>query len=115
MCYAAVSWYGKTDLFFIEGHAAGQETIPVYRRKTKTINQIVYRDEMCHLMFQCIQQQMAGQHWVWQQDGAKAHTALDTVSWLQQNTPEFIEPVASPAKSPDLNVMDFCIWSLLLS
>ena len=27
MCYGAVSWHGKTDLYFIEGDAAGQEGV----------------------------------------------------------------------------------------
>ena len=30
--------------------------------------------------------------WTWQQDGTKAHTARETVHWLRQNVPDFIEP-----------------------
>lgn len=114
MCYAAVSWYGKTDLRFIEGEADGQENIIVSKRKKKTINQKVYREEMCPLMFNDINDVMIGLPWTWQQDGAKPHTARETVVWLRRHTPDFIEPTHWPSKSPDLNVMDYCIWSILL-
>lgn len=114
MCYGAVSWFGKTPLYFIEGYAANQDGIPNYRKKKKTVNQVVYRDEMCPQMFQAINL-VTPDHWTWQQDGAKAHTALATVAWLQENTPNLITPPEWPSKSPDLNVMDYSIWSLLLS
>ena len=66
-------------------------------------------------MFNDINSTMGRRSWIWQQDGAKAHTARNTVAWLSENTPEFITPTNWPAKSPDLNVMDYSIWSLLLS
>ena len=55
------------------------------------------------------------QIWIWQQDGARAHTARASVQFLQQSTPDFIEPEDWLFKSPDLNVMDYCIWGLLLT
>lgn len=114
MCYGAVSWYGKTDLRFIEGYAADQDHLTPSKRKKKTVNQTVYREEMCPLMFGDINQ-MTSNIWIWQQDGAKAHTATETINWLKRNTPDLIAPSEWPSKSPDLNVMDFCVWSLLLS
>lgn len=114
MCYGAVSWHGKTGLRFIEGWASDQDHLPPSRKKKKTVNQTVYRNEMCPLMFSDINLLM-NEHWIWQQDGAKAHTANETINWLERNTPDLIIPKDWPSKSPDLNVMDFCIWSLLLS
>ena len=110
MCYGS----GKTNLYFVEGYAAGQENVPHYLKRKKTVNQDVYRNEMCPNMFHDIRAQMGQHTWTWQQDGAKAHTARETVSWLRQNAPDFIEPDQWPSKSPDLNVLDYCIWSLLL-
>ncbi len=69
---------------------------------------------MCPLMFSDINHVM-GDQWTWQQDGAKAHTANESIAWLRRNTPDLILPSDWPSKSPDLNVMDFCVWSLLLS
>ena len=114
MCYGAVSWFGKTQLFFVEGFADGQDDVPEYRKKLKTVNQEVYRNEMCPLMFADINRVMRRQHWIWQQDGAKPHIARDTVAWLRNNTNEFIEPGDWPSKSPDLNVMDYFVWGTLL-
>jgi len=114
MCYGAVSWLGKTQLRFIEGFADGQEDLPAYRRKKKTVNQIVYTNEMCPLMFADIRGVMNDVVWTWQQDGARPHTARASVQWLRENAPQLILPDAWPSKSPDLNVMDFCIWGIIL-
>ena len=51
----------------------------------------------------------------YQQDGAKAHTATASIQFLQQSTPDLIAPEDWPSKSPHLNVLDYCAWSLLLA
>lgn len=58
MCYDAISWHCKTEMRFIEGDAAKQEHLPSYRRNIKTVNQVVYRHEMCTQMFHNINQVM---------------------------------------------------------
>ena len=115
VCYAAVSWFGKSNLYFIEGYAAGQDNVPNSKKKKKTVNQEIYREEMCPHVFEDINRIMQNEPWTWQQDGAKPHTAVATINWLRENTPDFIEPSEWPSKSPDLNVMDYCMWSILLS
>ena len=40
---------------------------------------------------------------IFQQDGAPAHRARDTVSFLERDTPDFIPPTLWPPNSPDLN------------
>ena len=50
---------------------------------------------------------------IFQQDGAPAHTAWDTVVLLTQETPEFIEPNLWPPNSPDLNPVDYGIWGVM--
>ena len=44
------------------------------------------------------------QTWTWQQDGTRAHKARASDQFLQQSTPNFIDPDDWPSKSPDLNV-----------
>ena len=51
---------------------------------------------------------------VFQQDGAPAHTAHQTQDWLQQNCPDFIRKDEWPPNLPDVNPLDFCIWGLML-
>ena len=59
--------------------------------------------------------------WVFMQDGAPSHKAEVTQNLIHDNVPEFIEVDISPQRdngewppnSPDLNVMDYSIWSIL--
>ena len=50
---------------------------------------------------------MVGGHFIFQQDGARAHTAKDTVAYLKDNVPEFIEPENCPPNSSDLNPLEY--------
>ena len=54
-----------------------------------------------------------GKSFVFQQDGAPAHTANSTQDWLRSNIPGFIIKDQWPPYSPDLNSMDYSIWSIL--
>jgi len=48
-----------------------------------------------------------------QQDGAAAHRARETVTLPKAVTPDFIPPNLWPLDSPDLNPVDYKIWSPL--
>ena len=50
-----------------------------------------------------------GRDYVWQEDGAPAHTAKATKNWVAKNMPNTLGKW--PATSPDLNVLDFYCWS----
>ena len=50
---------------------------------------------------------------LFQQDGAPVHTANTTQSCLSTKIPDFISKVEWPPSSPDLNPMDFSLWSIL--
>lgn len=60
-------------------------------------------------------------HWVFMQDGAPSHKAEETQNFIRDNVPDFIEVDISPQRnngmwppnSPDLNVLDYTIWSIL--
>lgn len=61
-------------------------------------------------------------NWTFQQDGAPAHTSVNdnsptfeisTQTWLRNNFPDFIDKYQWPAVSPDLNPLDYCIWSVI--
>jgi len=53
-------------------------------------------------------------NFIFQQDGAPAHTSRLAQEFLEQNTPEFIKKDEWPPNSPDLNPLDFHIWGAMI-
>ena len=53
------------------------------------------------------------QQWTFQQDSAPAHKARTTQEWLRANVPDFISTADWPSSSPDLNPLDYKLWSVL--
>ena len=52
--------------------------------------------------------------YIFQQDGAPAHTARATQNWLQTNCPDFIAKDQWPPNSPNLNPLDYHVWGAML-
>ena len=52
--------------------------------------------------------------YVFQQDIALAHRACKTIELLTVETPEFIPPTLWPPNSPDINPVDYKVWSVML-
>ncbi|KAI6646820.1 hypothetical protein LOD99_9149 [Oopsacas minuta] len=53
-----------------------------------------------------------GTSFVFQQDGAPAHTSTVTQSGLHDNFPGIITKEEWPPYSPNLNPMDYFVWSI---
>ncbi len=51
---------------------------------------------------------------IFQQDGAPAHTSRLAQDWLEQHSPDFIKKDEWPPNSPDLNPLDFHVWGAML-
>lgn len=100
MVWAGITRDGRTPLVFVpEG---------------VKINQNTYRE----LVLQNVVEPWARHHfgsrgWVFQQDSAPAHKAKKTQLWIAEHFPGFISSSEWPASSPDLNPMDFAVWSML--
>ena len=54
-----------------------------------------------------------GDQWTFQQDGARPHTHSKSQEWCAQHFPSFIDKDHWPPNSPDLNPLDYCIWNEL--
>src|ERR1700743_2633457 len=54
-------------------------------------------------------------HFVFQQDGAPAHSSRLTQEWIEQHSPEFVRKDEWPPNSPDLNTLHYHVWALCLS
>lgn len=57
--------------------------------------------------------ELFGDRWTFQQDGAKPHTHKTTQTWCDENFPAFIDKDRWPPNSPDLNPLDYSIWDEL--
>jgi len=51
--------------------------------------------------------------YTFQQDSAPAYRARETIDLLAKETPDFILPTLWPPNSPDLNPVDYKIWSVM--
>ncbi|KAM8719039.1 hypothetical protein ACLKA7_011702 [Drosophila subpalustris] len=59
------------------------------------------------------QQHFGDADWTFQQDSAPAHKAKMMQDWCKTLFPDFISSVEWPPYSPDLNPMDYSVWSIL--
>jgi len=53
------------------------------------------------------------EYFIFQQDSAPAHRPKETVDLLSTETPAFIPPTLWPPNTPDLNPVDYKVWSVL--
>ena len=76
------------------------------------MNGAYYRDVLLtqHLL-SAIKQVSGG--YTLQQDSAPAHRAGETTVLLSHETPDFISPLLWPPNSPDLNPVDYHVWTVL--
>ena len=98
MVSVGVSVLGRTDVHFVESGIK--------------MNGQYYRDE---LLMQGLLPDIRqfSDFFIFQQDGAPAHRARETVELLMNETPDFIQPTMWPPNSPDLNPVDYAIWSIM--
>ena len=71
----------------------------------------VYLDVLKIVVIPWCNQVAGGRPWVWQQDLAPAHKSKETQAWLQKECYDFVLFSHWPPSSPDLNPLDYFIWS----
>ena len=100
MVWAGVTSTGlKTPLIFID--------------EGVKINQTIYRRMLEEKVIPWVQETVGEEGITLQQDGATSHTAKAVQHWCKTNFKGFWEEEVWPLSSPDLNPMDFGIWSIL--
>lgn len=100
MVWAAVSSEGKSPLIFVPSGVK--------------INKNLYiRDILEAGLVPWTKKQYPDGNWTFQQDGATSHTANITQQWCKDHCPRFVSKEEWPPSSPDLNVLDYCVWSVL--
>lgn len=99
MASAGVCYRGKSRLHFVPD-------------KAKVNTECYINNLLPDLLQDC--HDLLGEDFVFQQDGAPAHTARRTQDILQQSCPDFIQKDDWPPNSPDLNPLDFHVWGVML-
>jgi hypothetical protein len=100
MVSAGVSFRGKTRIHFVE---------PGVKVNADYYSNVLLRQGLipdCLHLF-------PDRNFIFQQDSAPSHTARLTVNFLQEQNITFWGKEIWPAKSPDLNPMDYRVWALL--
>lgn len=100
MVWWGVAYDGTTKLHFCE---KGVKTSAKVYQNTVLENVV---KELGNTLFR-------NQQWSFQQDSAPAHKAKSTQDWLRRNVPDFIAADDWPSSSPDLNPLDYKLWSVL--
>ena len=93
--------------------ASGKTTLVLVDQGVK-INQEVYRRNILEtVVLPWAQQHFGDVNWTFQQDSASAHKAKTTQYWCRTHFPDFIASSEWPPYSPDLNPMNYGVWSIL--
>ena len=75
------------------------------------VNTKVYLDVLKSVVIPWGNQVAGGRPWMWQQDSVLAHKSKETQAWLQKDCNDFVPFSHWPPSSPDLNPLDYFIWS----
>ena len=73
----------------------------------------VYLDVLKSVVITWCNQVAGGRPWLWQQDSAPAHKSKETQAWLQKECYDFVLFSYWPPSSPDLNPLDYFVWSYI--
>ena len=77
------------------------------------MNQHVYKKFMEKKLIPEMKKLGGHKGFIFQQDGETSHTAKMVVDYLKTAVPHFIQPSYWPPSSPDLNPLDYGLWSIL--
>ena len=110
--YAAVSRWGKTELFLTAGTTG-------FKCESKGVTAKLYTELLgqqlipaCRQLMQHRPVRQRNKPWIFQQDGAPAHKARSTQTWLKQQADFSV--MEWPPNSPDLSWIEN-VWGLVAS
>ena len=100
MGWAAVTATGRFSLVFVPS-------------RVKLNSQQYISDILKGELLPLAREHFEGAPWTFQQDSAPSHDSRMTQRWIQAHIPAFISKEGWPSRNPDLNSLDFSVWSIL--
>ncbi|KAK2701370.1 hypothetical protein QYM36_019973 [Artemia franciscana] len=82
-------------------------------KKVKTVARNYQRDILTSVEKPLKKTIFPNRSWIFQQDSAPVYKAKTAQEWLKNHVPEFISSDHWPSASPDLNPLDYRLWSVL--
>lgn len=86
---------------------------PHFFNKGENVTKEVYLNVLMNVVKPWMEKE-SGKPYVFQQDGAPAHTSHLVQNWLSDNVDMFWSKEFWPPNSPDLNPLDFYVWSVVV-
>ncbi|KMQ88024.1 transposable element tcb1 transposase [Lasius niger] len=86
---------------------------PHFLNKGETVTKEVYLRVLTTLVKPWMDTVASGKPYIFQQDGAPAHTSHLVQNWLSDNVDMFWSKEFWPPNSPDLNPLNYYVWSVI--
>ena len=101
MVWVGLSIYGSTGPYFVE--------------QGESINTATYCNKILPFAKREANRLFGERKFVFQQDGAPAHTSAKSQTWCERNFGRFIRKTEWPPNSPDLNPLDYYYWDAVVT
>lgn len=86
---------------------------PHFFKKGETVTKVVYLRVLTMVVMPWMETVTSGRPYIFQQDGAPAHTSHLVQKWLSDNVDMFWSKEFWPPNSPDLIPLDYYVWSVV--
>jgi inhibitor of nuclear factor kappa-B kinase subunit alpha len=91
----------------------GKKCPPIFIPSGLKVNTDVYIGLLEQHLVPWLRKNYPEGNYVFQQDGAPAHTSNRTQKWMAENLANFWSKEVWPPSSPDLNPLDYSVWGVL--
>ena len=93
--------------------SSGHKAPPIFILEGEKVNTEVYLAILRSKVLPWLRKTFPNGGYVFQQDSAPAHASKKTQEWLRMNVAGFWDKSLWPSNSPDLNPLDYSVWSVV--
>jgi hypothetical protein len=91
----------------------GKKAPPIFVSEGEKVNTEAYITMLKSRVLPWLMKTFPQGNYIFQQDSAPAHASKETQEWLRINVGNFWDKNIWPSNSPDLNPLDFSVWSVV--